>query len=138
MMTIQTETKPRAPIERTEHPHIVKSADTLGGEPRIEETRISVLLVFDMFEGGTPIDEIRAAYPDLSLAQIYDAISYGHDHPDERHFHRERHKLRNIMRDHDMVLVNSFLIARSRLKPSDIPEGATVYTWETLPRQEDE
>jgi hypothetical protein len=54
------------------------------------------------------------------------------------HFHRERHKLRHIMRDHDMVLVNSFLIARSRLKPSDIPEGATVYTWETLPRQEDE
>ena len=27
----------RAPIERTEHPHVVKSADTLGGGPGITE-----------------------------------------------------------------------------------------------------
>jgi hypothetical protein len=30
-MATEAPTKPRAPIERTEHPHIVKSADTLGG-----------------------------------------------------------------------------------------------------------
>jgi uncharacterized protein (DUF433 family) len=137
-MTSRIPTKPRAPIERTEHPQIVKSADTLGGKPRIEGTRISVLLIFDMFEGGIPLEEIRAGYPDLSLAQIYDAISYGHDHPDELEEYREQQKLRNVMKKYDMVKVHSFLIPRERLKPSDVPEGATVYTWETLPPQEDE
>ena len=40
--TTTSEAKPRAPIERTEHPHVVKSADTLGGEPRVEDSRIPV------------------------------------------------------------------------------------------------
>jgi hypothetical protein len=66
-MTIQTETKPRAPIERTEHPHIVKSADTLGGGPRIEETRISVLLIFDMFEGVRRSTKSRPPIPTSRL-----------------------------------------------------------------------
>ena len=35
-ITTLPETKPPAPIERTEHPHVVKSADTLGGEPRVD------------------------------------------------------------------------------------------------------
>jgi uncharacterized protein (DUF433 family) len=138
MMATETPSKPSVPIERTEHPHIVKSADTLGGEPRIEDTRISVLLIFDMFEGGIPLDEIREGYPDLSLAEIYDAISYGHDHPEEMQFHRERHKLRNIMKKYDMVMVRSRLIPRELLKPSDVPDGVPVYTWETLPPQEDD
>ena len=88
----------RAPIERTEHPHVVKSADTLGGEPRIEGTRISVLQLFDMAEHGMSAEEIVADFPFLTLAQVHDALSYAYDHPDELAFHREQHKLRNIMK----------------------------------------
>lgn len=65
-------------------------------------------------------------------------MSYAYDHPDEMAYYRERGKLRSIMQDLDLVKVNSFLIPRAHLKPSDIPEGAAVYTWETLPPQEDE
>src|SRR5688572_9228952 len=86
--------KTRAPIERTEHPHIVKSADTLGGEPRVEDTRMPVLQIFDMAEYGMSVAEIIADFPFLTPAQVHDAISYGYDRPDEMEFHRERHKLR--------------------------------------------
>jgi hypothetical protein len=37
------------------------------------------------------------------------------------------------MREQDLVMVNSRLISRAELKPSDVPDGTTVYTWETLP-----
>ena len=58
--TETSEAKPRAPIERTEHPHVVKSADTLGGEPRIEGTRIAVRRIFDLAEAGNSPAEIAA------------------------------------------------------------------------------
>jgi uncharacterized protein (DUF433 family) len=132
-MATQAPSKPRAPIERTEHPHVVKSADTLGGEPRIEETRLSVLQVFQMFEGGMTVEQIVEDFPFLTAGQVHDALSYAHDHPDEMAFHRARHDIRNIMRELDWVMVDSRLVPRRLLKPEDVPEGATVYTWETLP-----
>ena len=131
-------TKPRAPIERTEHPHVVKSADTLGGEPRVEDSRIPVRQVFNLFEAGWSVAEIMADFPPLTPAQIHDALSYAHDHPDEMAFHEERHTLRNIMREQDVVYVAGRLIDRNLLKPSDVPPGAVVYTWETLPKEFDE
>ena len=45
MATTTLTDKPRVPIERTGHPHVVKSADTLGGQARIDGTRISAYLV---------------------------------------------------------------------------------------------
>ncbi|MEA2598096.1 MAG: hypothetical protein QOF01_4565 [Thermomicrobiales bacterium] len=136
-ITTEAPTKPGAPIERTEHPHIVKSADTLGGEPRIEETRLSVLQIFDMFQGGLTADEIVTEFPFLTQAQIFDAVSYAHDHLDEMHHHRERHDIRTIMRELDWVMVGSRLIPRRRLNLEDVPEGVSVHTWETLPPDND-
>ena len=124
---------PPAPIERTEHPHVVKSAGTLGGEPRVDGTRIPVRQVFEMAQGGLSPAEIAVRYPSLSLAQIHDALSYAYDHPDEIAAHQERHEIRSIMRDLDLVLVGEFLVKRSRLKEMAVPAGTSVYTWETLP-----
>ena len=129
----------RAPIERTEHPHVVKSADTLGGEPRLEGGRISVLQIFTMAEHGMSAAEIVADFPDLTLAQVYDALSYAHDHPDEMEFHRERHKLRNILKAYDMVFYDHRLLTREQLAAlGPLPPDAEVYTWETLPPELDE
>ena len=133
--TETSEAKPRAPIERTEHPHVVKSADTLGGEPRVEDSRIPVRQLFNQFQAGTTIAELVESYPPLTPAQVHDAISYAHDHPDEMAFHEERHKLRNVMKKHDILYVAGRLIGRDRLRPEDVPPGATVYDWETLPTE---
>ena len=80
-MATTSPTPTRAPIERTEHPHVVKSADTLGGEPRVEDTRIPVRMIYNMVEADWPLAEITEHFPDLSRAQIYDALSYAYDHP---------------------------------------------------------
>ena len=100
----------RAPIERTEHSHVVKSAGTLGGEPRVEDTRLSVLKIFDMAEHGMSVAEIIADFPFLTPAQVHDALSYAHDHPDQMEYHRERHKLRNILKKHGVVYYVSRLL----------------------------
>lgn len=129
----------RAPVERTEHPHIVKSADTLGGEPRVAETRIPVLQLYDMAEFGMSAAEIVADFPDLTLGQVHDALSYAHDHPEEMAFHRERHKLRNILKQYDMVFYDHRLLTQEQLAElGPLPPDAAVYTWETLPPDLDE
>ena len=137
-MATTTETKKRAPIERTEHPHVIKSADTLGGEPRIDDTRMPVRQIFSLFEAGTSPKEIVVEFPWLSLAQVHDALSYAYDHLDEIRFHEDRHKIRNVMKKHDLVYVNSRLISHDRLTAGDVPPGAIVYTWETLPPELEE
>ena len=134
-MATSTKTKRRAPIERTEHPHVIKSADTLGGEPRINDTRIPVRQIFNIYRAGTPAAEIAATYPPLTLAEVHDAISYGYDHPDEMEYYEEAHKLRNVMRDQDIVYVGGRLISRRHLTEADLPPGVPVYTWETLPKE---
>ena len=53
-------------------------------------------------------------------------------------YHRERHRLRNVLKDGDMVYVAGRLIFRDHLRPEDVPPGVEVYTWETLPRELDE
>jgi len=69
-------------IERTEHPHIVRDPDVYGGEPIIEFTRTGVRHVVLLYRAGHDPEEIARNFH-LSLAQVYDAISYFHDHEDE-------------------------------------------------------
>jgi uncharacterized protein (DUF433 family) len=133
MATTTQPTRPRAPIERTEHPHVVKSADMRGGEPHVDGEGVSVRHLYNMAEAGWTVDQMLESYPFLTRAQVYDAVSYGYDHPDEMAYHEERHKLRNVMKKHDMVLVGDRLIFRDQLAQAGVPSDATVYTWETLP-----
>ena len=128
-----TNMRSRAPIERTEHPHVVKSADTLGGEPRVEGTRIPVRQILRLVEAGEPLENIVADFPPITLSQIHDALSYAFDHPDEIAFHEQRQAPRSVMRKHDLVLVGHRLIPRGRLDAADVPPGETPLTWETLP-----
>jgi uncharacterized protein (DUF433 family) len=134
---IMTATTTRTTIERTEHPHVIKGGG-LGGQPRIDDQRISVLMIYEMYRHGMPIDEILDGYPTLTPAQVHDAISYAYDHPDEMAELLEHRKLRSVLKRHDMVYVEGRLIPRRALKESDIPAGATAYTWETLPEEMNE
>jgi uncharacterized protein (DUF433 family) len=68
---------------RTEHPHIVKVADVCGGAATIRGTRVPVWVLVEYARGGHSPAELQEFYPHLTLAQIYDALSYWHDHPDE-------------------------------------------------------
>jgi uncharacterized protein (DUF433 family) len=71
-------------IERTAHPYIVRDSTIYGGEPIVEGTRTGVRHIILLFRGGKDPEEI--AYTQrLTLAQIYDAISYFYDNEEEIH-----------------------------------------------------
>lgn len=69
-------------IERTAHPYIIRNSMIYEGEPIIEGTRTSVRHVILLFQSGQDPEEIGASQH-LTLAQVYDAISYFYDHEDE-------------------------------------------------------
>jgi len=64
--------------------HIVKTPGTCWGKPRIAGTRIKVEQVVIWHERmGMRPEEIVSNWPHLKLADIYAALTYYHDHPDE-------------------------------------------------------
>lgn len=71
---------------------IVRTEDVLGGEPHIEGRRISVLQVADMIREGDHSAEYVADQFDLSLAEVYTALAYYYEHPEEMDAIRERHR----------------------------------------------
>lgn len=69
-------------IERTTHPYIIRNSMIYAGEPIIEGSRTSVRHVILLFQSGQDPEEIADRHH-LTLAQVYDAISYFYDHEDE-------------------------------------------------------
>jgi uncharacterized protein (DUF433 family) len=69
----------------TEYAHIVRTAGTLTGEPRIAGHRIRVRdIVAARDRGGLTAEEIaHSVYPGLTRAQVYAALAYYEDHRDE-------------------------------------------------------
>lgn len=62
---------------------IVATDDVMGGEPRIEGRRITVLQVADLVEGsGLSAQSVADRY-DLDVADVYQALVYYHEHPSE-------------------------------------------------------
>jgi uncharacterized protein (DUF433 family) len=67
--------------QSTEHPHVVKTPGTCGGRARIDGSRIPVWQVAEaIVRGGLSAEEFVEAHPQLTLAQVYDALSFYYDH----------------------------------------------------------
>jgi uncharacterized protein (DUF433 family) len=74
---------------------VVATDDVLGGEPRIEGTRIGVLDVYELVVAGKNAPEYVADQLDSSLGEVYTALAYYYDHPEEmRQLREERDELR--------------------------------------------
>lgn len=69
-------------IERTAHPYIVRDSAIYGGEPIIAGTRTGVRHIILLFQSGQDPEEI-ANSQQITLAQVYDAISYFYDNEAE-------------------------------------------------------
>lgn len=67
----------------TDHPHIYTNPEMHGGEPTIRGSGIMVRTIIERMRIGEHPLEIYQGYPHLSLAKIYDAISYYYDHSAE-------------------------------------------------------
>ncbi len=64
--------------------HIEVTPDVCGGKPRIAGHRIKVrdIVIWHQRMGMSP-DEIVYHYPTITLADVYAALAYYHDHQEE-------------------------------------------------------
>jgi len=58
--------------------------NVMGGKPCIKGTRITVGLVVGLVAAGRTVDEILAAYPDLTREDISAALTYAAWRAEER------------------------------------------------------
>lgn len=86
--------------EQTEHPYVVHVDGVCGGRPTIKGTRISVRQIAQLYKAGDLVEEMLQAYPHLSAAAVYDAISYYLDHQDEIEEEIAQNRLETIAQKH--------------------------------------
>ena len=67
----------------TAHRFIVRDDGILGGEPIVVNTRTPVRAVVELWRLGVVPEEIPSHLPHLTLAQVFDALSYYAAQPDE-------------------------------------------------------
>jgi uncharacterized protein (DUF433 family) len=77
----------------TRHRYVVTDPDILSGEPIIEGTRTPIRAIVELWRQGLLAEEIPSHLPHLSLAQVFDALSYYSDHQGEINAHIERNRI---------------------------------------------
>ena len=67
--------------QQVRHPYIAQRATVHGGEPIIRGTRVPVRTVVQyVLQQGVAPEALVKEFPHLSLAAIYDALSFYYDH----------------------------------------------------------
>lgn len=77
-----------------EQGRIVSTPDVLGGDPRIDGTRLGVYFVHERVEGRGLGPQTVADRHDVAVADVYRALAYYHEHPDEMAEIRKRRERR--------------------------------------------
>ena len=65
----------------TQYRYITQVPGVCGGRPIIKGTRTPVKTIVGYYKLGLSVEEVLEGLPHLSPAQIYEALSYYHDHP---------------------------------------------------------
>lgn len=69
--------------EKMDHPYIVSHKDYCGGSPIIKGTKFPVRSVVNyVLRQGISPEELVGEFSHLTLAQVYDALSYYYDNKD--------------------------------------------------------
>ena len=74
-------------LNATEHYYVVMDHHILSGEPIIKGTRTPVRAIVELWRQGIQPEGIPQRLPHLTLAQVFDALSYYSDHQDEINRH---------------------------------------------------
>lgn len=67
----------------TEYKYIIKDGEILKGEPIIQGTRTPVRAITESWRLGLSPEEIVIRMPHVTLAQVFEALSYYSDHQTE-------------------------------------------------------
>ena len=67
----------------TGHPYVISDDSILNGAPIVKGTRTSVRAIAELWKFGVTPEEIVLRLPHVTLAQVFDALSYYQDHCNE-------------------------------------------------------
>lgn len=73
--------------------YVTRNNEILGGEPIIDGTRTSVRAIVGLWRLGVIPEEIPTHLPHLTLAQVFDALSFYLDHQTEINEYIERNQV---------------------------------------------
>jgi uncharacterized protein (DUF433 family) len=74
----------RLPRISTDHPHIIRVQGLHGGRPIVRGKSVTVQTIVALFRQNLSPEQIVDDYDGvLTLAEVYDALSYYYDHPGE-------------------------------------------------------
>ncbi|MCH8289758.1 DUF433 domain-containing protein [Candidatus Poribacteria bacterium] len=80
-------------VQTTKHRYIVRDDQILSSEPIIEGTRTPVRAIVELWRQSLLSDEIPSHLPHLTLAQVFDALSYYSDHQVEINAYIESNRI---------------------------------------------
>ncbi len=73
--------------------YVTRNPDILNGEPIIIGTRVSVRAIVGQWRLGIHAEEIPTQFPQLTLAQVFDALSFYLDNQAEINEYIERNRV---------------------------------------------
>lgn len=85
------------PETTTDHPYITQTPSVCGGRPVVRGTRIPVKVLVGYYRLNYKETEILAGFPNLTAAQLYDALSYYYDHQAEIDADIEANELSDVL-----------------------------------------
>jgi len=80
------------------HPYIIKDKKRGGGKPIIKGSRTRVSNLIAYYKLGYTPEELKQAFPHLTLYKIYDALSYYHENQAEVDEEIEANKEENFLK----------------------------------------
>jgi len=86
-------------VRATGHRYIVADDQILSGEPIIAGTRTPVRAIVELWRQGVVPEAIPGHLPHLTVAQVFDALSYDSDPQAEIGAHIERNRIPNDLID---------------------------------------
>lgn len=103
---------------------IVRDDDVMDGEPRIEGRRVTVLRIRDLVEErGLPAAEVAAMH-EIDVVDVYAALTYYYEHPEEMKAVREQRREREAeARDAGAKTVGELKAEGGASEPEDEESG---------------
>ena len=100
--------------EKTAYRYITSVPAVSGGRPIIKGTRILVKATVGYYKMGLSVEEILEGMPQLTPAQVYEALSYYHDHRANIEQDIEQSKVERLVERYGLtVAANGWIIANS-------------------------
>jgi uncharacterized protein (DUF433 family) len=99
----------------TGYRYLTQDPRICGGRPVIKRTRTAIKTIVGYYKMGCSVEEILEGLPHLTPAQVYEALSYYHDHQSEIEHDIAENRVENLIECYDLrVTADGQLIPKER------------------------